>query len=266
VNHVGGKIPRGVSVDRLAGPLQRLRHYLSAAVQLPLNIAKISRDLDVLVRAAQEQSQRTRPNADYLLFKSLWDAGLKRSVDIVKSEMPDAQVFLDYFEFLEFCLSKARRSGAHLEFGVYSGWTINKLAELRPDVRFDGFDSFHGLPSEWNGHLIKYFDRKGIPPDVRSNVSLHIGTFEETLPGFASSVSGVAFINIDCDIYESTATIFRELGGRITEGCVLVFDEYFCYHSFEQHERRAFAEFLGRSGRTARWIACCGQRAACILD
>jgi len=278
--------------------LRRLCRLFSDAIRLPLHVAAIARASEAV--AAREPTvnvsaptvnlpppvvnvaapvvsvqppappqnvwQDIPPNSDLALFKALSDSALSRTVAIIEAEMAEAAIYIDYASFLRSCLEKAGRTGAHCEFGVFSGATINMLADARPDVEFDGFDSFRGLPSEWAGYLQYDFNRGDVMPEVRPNVRLHAGWFDDTLPGYAEAVDGVAFLHVDCDLYSSTATVFRLLGPKLLPGCVIVFDEYFCYPGFEQHERRAFAEFLHVSGRKARWIACCGQRAACVLE
>ncbi|CUI01659.1 class I SAM-dependent methyltransferase [Leisingera aquaemixtae] len=207
----------------------------------------------------------TRPNSNHALFRALSDKALERTVEIVQSEMPEAMLFERSDDILLYALSKAGRSGAHAEFGVYSGRTLNLMARARPGTIFDGFDSFTGLPEEWRGWQPFDFDRQGEPPAVAANVRLHPGWFEDTLPAYADSIDHVSFMHVDCDIYSSTATVLQALEDKIRPGCILLFDEYFCYPNFEQHERRAFAEFLDRTRLKAHWIAVCGQRAACEI-
>lgn len=207
----------------------------------------------------------TRPNSNHALYKALSDRALAQSVDIVEQEMPHAMLFERSDDILHYALSKAERTGAHAEFGVYSGRTINLMARARPDIVFDGFDSFEGLPEEWAGWLDLDFDRKGNMPQVNTNVRLHKGWFEDTLPVYSTQIDHLSFLHIDCDIYSSTATIFRILEPKIRPNCILLFDEYFCYPNFQNHERRAFNEFLEHTGYHAHWIAICGQRAACEL-
>jgi hypothetical protein len=106
-----------------------------------------------------------------------------------------------------------------------------------------GFDSFQGLPK------IGVLGREpakpvGWVPKVGENVQLHVGWFEESLPKFLSGQSGeVALLHIDCDLYSSTKTVLSALSDRIQRGTVIVFDEYFSYIGWENHEHAAFMEF-----------------------
>lgn len=200
------------------------------------------------------------------LFKALCASAMQRSIEIVEQEMPDAIIHTDYARFLSACLARISSSGAKCEFGVYSGASINLMASMRPDLQFDGFDSFRGLPGEWSGYREFDFNREGQLPQVRENVRLHVGLFEESLPGYARTCQAVSFLHIDCDLYSSTSCVFKQLGAKLSPGCVVVFDEYFGYPGFERHERKAFQEFLSSTGRKALWFACCGQRAACVLS
>jgi predicted O-methyltransferase YrrM len=199
------------------------------------------------------------------MFKALCASALRKSVLIIEQEMPNAIIHQEHEAFLAYSLARAPHQGAHCEFGVYAGTSINLLAEMRPSGIFDGFDSFHGLPEAWTGFKEFDFDRKGMLPQVRENVRLHVGLFDATLPGYIRSCGPVSFLHIDCDLYSSTACVFKHIGPLLAPGCVIVFDEYFAYPGFEHHERKAFAEYLLSSGRTANWIACCGPRAACVL-
>jgi len=49
--------------------------------------------------------------------------------------------------------------------------------------------------------------------------------------------------HIDCDLYSSTKTVFDWLKPRIRAGTI-VFDEYFNYPNWHQHEFKAFKEFV----------------------
>ena len=54
----------------------------------------------------------------------------------------------------------------------------------------------------------------------------------------------VAFIHVDCDLYSSTKTIFSLLSDRIVPGTIILFDEYFNYPNWQQHEYKALQEFV----------------------
>src|SRR6185312_6095321 len=88
------------------------------------------------------------------------------------------------------------------------------------------------------------------------NVELVVGLFDDTLPAFASEHPGpVALLHVDCDLYQSTVTIFRELESRIGPGTVILFDEYWNYPGWREHEHRAFQEFIGRTNLRYRYAA-----------
>ena len=55
-------------------------------------------------------------------------------------------------------------------------------------------------------------------------------------------------MHIDCDLYSSTRTVLSLLEPRIVPGTIIVFDEYLNYPGWQAHEKRAFAEFVGRTG------------------
>jgi Methyltransferase domain len=144
--------------------------------------------------------------------------------------------------------------GLLLEFGVYSGRTINHLASLESGKLY-GFDSFKGLPEDWRSEFRAGAFKLQNAPAVATNVELVVGWFEDTLPGFLKAhVGPVSFLHVDCDLYSSTKTVFHYLGGRIQPGTIIVFDEYFNYVGWRNHEFKAFAEFTEASGLGYRYI------------
>ena len=127
---------------------------------------------------------------------------------------------------------------------------MTQIAKRFPDQTIHGFDSFIGLPSAWGSKNPEFFDVGAKPPELPvSNVDFHVGWFEDTVPVFAAESSGpFAFAHLDADLYSSTKTVFDDLGDRFVPGTVVVFDEYFGYHGWQQHEHKAFQEFLTSSG------------------
>jgi hypothetical protein len=165
---------------------------------------------------------------------------------------------------LRYCSDQVALEGVYLEMGVCTGRTINFIAALNPEKPIYGFDSFEGLPSDWDRPDVSIpkktfaFKNPQMLPAVLHNVSLIKGMFEETLPKFKEEVlksTPIAFIHIDCDLYEPTKTIFDVLGDNFVPGSVIVFDEYYNYVGYEQHEFKAFQEFLQKAGKRAKPLA-----------
>ena len=132
-----------------------------------------------------------------------------------------------------------------LEFGVASGRTINLISNYTDNVVY-GFDSFEGLPEDWNNRLPKGFFKCDMPK-VNKNVVLIKGLFNDTLPFFKSRMlfnKPIDILHIDCDLYSSTKTIFNSLKDNIGKNTVIVFDELYDYEGFEDHEIKAFYEFV----------------------
>jgi hypothetical protein len=174
----------------------------------------------------------------------------REAVDYIIAHMPDALVREDRFDLLTFALSRAPAEGLVLEFGVEKGASLRHLAGLTPRT-VHGFDSFSGLPGDWGGtkEAAGAFDLGGRLPKVPANAKLHVGWFDATLPAFlAADPAPAALIHVDCDIYSSTVTIFAALKDRIRPGTVIVFDEYFNYPGWRNHEYKAFQEFIAAGG------------------
>ncbi|MGZ8252782.1 MAG: class I SAM-dependent methyltransferase, partial [Methylophilaceae bacterium] len=145
-------------------------------------------------------------------------------------------------------IANANPDGLVLEFGVRFGTSIRVIANL-VNQQVHGFDSFEGLPDEWHHEPKGSYTTKGVIPTVPTNVTLHIGWFEDTLPKFLSENSGpVRLINVDCDIYSSTKTVLDLLAPRIVEGTVIVFDEYIGNEHWREDEFKAFQEAVLKNG------------------
>jgi len=164
-------------------------------------------------------------------------------------------------------------NGLWLEFGVYAGGTINRIAKYAKEGRWRpiyGFDSFEGLPGPWTGRIESWdttgtergstygagtFSLGGVLPAVDKNVRLIKGWYKDTLPKFLNDVPcPVSFIHVDSDIYSSAKDIFNNLKDRISNGCVIVFDELIGYKGYEEHEWKAWGEFVAESNVTFEWI------------
>ncbi len=184
--------------------------------------------------------------------------------DVVAKYFQDAKPINTDAGLLKYGSDQVTLDGVYIEMGVCTGRTINFIAALNPEKIVYGFDSFEGLPEAWvreDIHIPKgtfAFKQNDTLPPVLHNVRLVKGMFGDTLPIFKETILNdkpIAFLHIDCDIYSSTKEVFEILGDRIVSGTVIVFDEFYNYPGSENHEFKAFHEFLQKSGKKARYIA-----------
>ena len=178
----------------------------------------------------------------------------KSTLEYIKANMVDAPYFEKHPQLVSYALSRIETKGLNLEFGVGRGKSMRWIA---PNVEGNvhGFDSFEGIQEHWNGNPIGSFAQKQMPK-VPENVEFHVGYFDATLPGFLEKhPEPVAFLHVDCDLYSSTVTIFEALSDRLQPGAIVLFDEYYNFHRWQQHEFRAFQEFVAREGVQYEYIA-----------
>jgi hypothetical protein len=141
-----------------------------------------------------------------------------------------------------------REEVLYLEFGVWRGDSMRQWSKLlRNDAsRLHGFDSFEGLPDDWDPHgsaILKkgHFSTNGNVPKIPdSRVHFFKGWFEDTLPQYKFIDSPVLVIFLDADLYSSTSFVLKILKPHIKVGTIIYFDEFWD----SQHEMKAFEEFL----------------------
>lgn len=179
---------------------------------------------------------------------------VQQSAEFTDQHMKMANSYPDKLGLLKAALEQAQVQGLYCEFGVYRAGTLNFIASLVAG-EVHGFDSFEGLPEDWKqGHEKGTFALTGLP-DVGSNVRLHKGWFEDTIPPFRERYPGpIAFLHLDADLYSSTRTIFDLLGDGVVAGTVIAFDEFFNYPGWREGEYKAFMEFCCERGVEARYL------------
>jgi len=173
---------------------------------------------------------------------------VEESGQLAMSEMLNSSSFSHPDDTLAYALSLAPSGGLALEFGVYSGGTLNKIAKARGDGRVYGFDSFQGLPEAWRADFPAGAFAVNQLPEVK-DAELVVGWFNQTLPGFLQQhPEPVDFLHVDCDLYSSTRTVFDYVGSRLRAGSVVLFDEFFNYTGWREHEFKAWNEYVQSSG------------------
>jgi hypothetical protein len=150
----------------------------------------------------------------------------------------------------------------YLEFGVWRGGTMSWwLSRLGPDSSLYGFDSFEGLPEDWNfEHRRKQFDCQGeVPQLVAPNLRFIKGWFDATVEPFlaTTSLKERLVIHMDADLYSSTIFVFRAMKSVMRPGTIVIFDEYWDLKG----EFKALEEFSLESGKTFEYLVISDTRA-----
>ncbi len=144
--------------------------------------------------------------------------------------------------------SIADRTVLYLEFGVFKGDATRYWSNilLNPNSNLHGFDSFEGLPEDWNPDFPKgHFSTEGLIPQINDKrVKFFKGWFNDTLPKYECPVHDVLVLNLDADLYSSTIYVLKTLKDKIVPGTYIYFDEF----SHMDHEFRAFNEFMSETG------------------
>ncbi|MFJ9782734.1 class I SAM-dependent methyltransferase [Amycolatopsis sp. NPDC101161] len=235
---------------RLLRPIrERLKSTMTEAVEPLLaqqerQIAELRAETRRIYDRLIEFEIRTRRDIVYAADQQ----ATRESAEFVRAHMPHAPRFDDPHRTLEHALSLAPTGGMALEFGVYTGTTLKIIAAARTSGGVYGFDSFQGLPEDWRIDFpAGSFTVDGLP-DV-AGAELVVGWFDDTLPGFlARHPEPVDFVHVDADLYSSAKTVLDLVGPRLRPGSVLVFDEFFNFQGWQDHEYRALREYVERTG------------------
>ena len=156
---------------------------------------------------------------------------------------------------------KISLSGYWCEFGVREGRSLGWLIDQYPQQIIHAFDSWQGLPEDWNHGTGKVADMSCTPPEVPKHIKLHKGWFKDTLPNWKQQHKGpIAFLHMDADIYSSTKEVLMSLNDQIVSGTVITFDEFCNFRlsgkmsKWQEHEFKALVEWLNECQRKVRPI------------
>jgi len=184
------------------------------------------------------------------------------SANYAIEKMQEAVMFSNRQYLRKHCcdLIKNKNEAVVVEFGVWSGNSINAFAKELPEASVFGFDSFLGLSEDWSGfNLVKgTFNLNGVSPVVEKNVIIYNGLYEDTVPEFIKNnnfKNGIDLIHMDSDTYNPTIYALKNLNDLIREGSIIIFDEYFGYPNWRSHEYKAFQEFVSQNSIRYKYIA-----------
>ncbi|HTA59363.1 MAG TPA: TylF/MycF/NovP-related O-methyltransferase [Candidatus Baltobacteraceae bacterium] len=145
----------------------------------------------------------------------------------------------------------------YLEFGVAAGDSLKSWCGIHshPKSRFYGFDSFHGLPTDWKkGRPKGCFSTDGKPPEIDDPRVVFVpGLFQKSLPEFLAGYrqSSPIVIHNDSDLYSSTLFCLTTLDKLIVKNTIIIFDEF--YDAL--HEYRALSDYCEAFQRSYKIVA-----------
>jgi len=150
-------------------------------------------------------------------------------------------------------------NGHWCEFGVREGRSLKWLIDEYPQQVIHAFDSWQGLPEDWNHGTGNVADMSCDTPTVPGHIQLHKGWFKDTLPVWKQKHKGpIAFLHMDADIYSSTKEVLTALDEQIVTGTVITFDEFCNFRlsgkmsKWQEHEFLALIEWLDECKRKVK--------------
>lgn len=176
--------------------------------------------------------------------------------------------FINAFDYL----TGSEITGNYFEFGCHRARTFRMALSCAHfykmnSMNFHAFDSFEGLPDfgdslidQWKPRQLATsevdFEKLVVGHNIFPNkIFMHKGFYAESLtPSLSKELlskegSAAAFINVDCDFYDSAVPVFNFIEPFIQHGMVLYLDDVFC--AFKQNSKggvlQAFNEFKSRS-------------------
>lgn len=120
----------------------------------------------------------------------------------------------------------------YLEFGVYKGDSLFYWAgkNTNTDSRFFGFDSFEGLPEDWEkNHPKGFFSTNGKMPQTNDRrIQFIKGWFNDTIPTFKKTFipKNPLIIHIDSDLYSSALYILTQFDEMMQNDTIIILDEF----------------------------------------
>lgn len=141
------------------------------------------------------------------------------------------------------------------EFGVSRGWSAGYFLKFLPETsRLFLFDSWEGLPEAWETVQEGAY-RVAVPDFKDGRAHLIKGLFDETIATWVKTQEKpLGFIHMDADLYSSTILALNLLSPLIVPGTVILFDEYYNYSGWQNHEHKAFCEYVQAQHREFRYL------------
>ena len=181
-----------------------------------------------------------------------------------------SSLFLETWALREHSIKKAISNDTglnktYIEFGVFSGSSVNFFSKYLNHKEIYGFDSFEGLKEDWAGTSVVKgtFDLKKKIPKLRNNVVPIVGWIDQTLPVFLNEKKPkINFMHIDVDTYETSKIILELTKDFLEKGAIIVFDELYNFSGWDMGEYKALKEVFNENKFKFISFAKNGQQAA----
>jgi len=181
-----------------------------------------------------------------------------------------SSLFLKTHQLREHAIKKAIENDeginkTYIEFGVFSGTSINQFSKFLHNKTIYGFDSFEGLKEDWIGTSVVKgtFDLKKKIPKLNKNVYPIPGWIENTLPIFLNEKKpSIIFAHIDVDTYQTSKFILSNIKPYLKKNSVLLFDELYNFPGWDEGEYKALTETFNENEYQFISFALNGQQAA----
>lgn len=200
---------------------------------------------------------------------SRYDASIEMYEYLYEKYKQFTMVPKDWFTLnLELCHQYKDLEGSFVECGVWRGGMSAAIAEiLSEEKKIHLFDSFEGLPKakeidgvaalKWqsntedpmyceNCKAEKKFAEEAMLLSGRSNVEIHEGWFDQTLPEFTKSP--ISILRLDADWYDSTIVCLDQLFPHVVKGGIIIIDDYYTWDGCS----KAVHDYLSRQQSKSR--------------
>lgn len=228
-------------------------HIIRRVIQKFVKHHVYTRFVKILIRHALVHEKSFKFRRDVVGAIQAWE--------FEKSEFADVRQFETHEELVLECIKRANPNLKDwIELGVATGNSIRLFSSIAKkldlDPKISGFDSFEGMPEDWHGRVKKGDLNHPMPNFKNKNIRLYKGWFETSLPKFVDNELNeqIGFLHVDSDLYSSAKTAFENFKGYIRSGTVILFDEYWNYAEYSEHEFKAFREFIQENNLEFEYI------------
>jgi len=170
-------------------------------------------------------------------------------------------IFLDKNQLRMYAIKRAlsnhKQNYYYLEFGVFTGNSLNFFSKVLKEIPIYGFDSFEGLKEDWVGHVegkefmggTYLFNLKKKIPKLNSNAKPVVGWVQDTLPKFLKDNEKIKinFVHLDMDTYPTTKFVLEQIKPHLEDKCIIIFDEIYNFSGWKVGEYKALSEVFGEN-------------------